>query len=303
MNAKAKPRGLGRGLNALFEDTESENVSSKGAEQGASVPARGGKMMVGVEQLVRNETQPRTHFKDDAIESLAESLKAHGMLQPIVVRKKGDQFEIIAGERRWRAAQRAQMHEVPVSLVDMDDKEVLEVALIENLQREDLNPVEEALGYQRLANEYKMTQEEISKAIGKSRSHIANTVRLLNLPPQVLHYLETGELSAGHARALVTAPNAEELAREIVEKGLNVRAAEGLVASKPSGKKNGKIHGEKSADVLTLQNDLSIGLGMKVIIDPKDQTSGTVKIEFKSLDQFDELVSRLSNLKRVMLGE
>ena len=226
------------------------------------------------------------------------------MIQPIVVRKiEGGKFEIIAGERRWRASQIAQLHEVPISIVEMEDKEVLEVALIENLQREDLNPVEEARGYQRLSEDHGMTQEEISKSIGKSRSHIANTMRLLNLPASVLKYLESGELSAGHARALITSSNPEALAKEIVEKGLNVRAAEGL-GGKTGGKKSAAkgsaaTSGRKDADTLALENDLSNILGMRVTIDAKDTNSGTLKIDYKSLDQMDDIIQRLSKIPRV----
>ncbi len=316
MNAeakKAKPRGLGRGLNALFDDEETfagaQNVSVKQPEEGAATApaAARGRQTASVDQLQRNEDQPRTYFKEEAIDQLAESLKEHGMIQPIVVRKMPNgKFEIIAGERRWRAAQRAQLHEVPISIVEMEDKEVLEVALIENLQREDLNPVEEALGYQRLIDEHAMTQEEISKSIGKSRSHIANTVRLLNLPPSVLKYLESGDLSAGHARALITANNAEELAKQIVARGLNVRAAEQLVNGQPSGGggKGRKLSTTtKNTDTMALENDLSSILGMKVQIDSKDGKSGTLKVDFKSIDQMDDLIQRLSKFPKVIMGE
>lgn len=315
MNTKTKPRGLGRGLNALFEDEEKQNFVAAPSAPAKTQEAAGeaqntaprSRLMVGVELLERNEDQPRTFFNQEAIQQLAESLKEHGMIQPIVVRKKaGGKYEIIAGERRWRASQIAQLHEVPISIVEMDDKEVLEVALIENLQREDLNPVEEARGYQRLSEEYAMTQEEISKSIGKSRSHIANTMRLLNLPAQVLKYLESGELSAGHARALIVANNAEELAHEIVAKGLNVRAAEELVGASPSGggkRKLSKIKVAKDTDTLALEKDLANLLGMSVSIDSKDGTSGTVSIDFKSLNQLDDLIHRLSKFPKVMMGE
>lgn len=311
MNAeakKAKPRGLGRGLNALFDDEETfvgapaVSAKTEEASSAAAPAATRGRQMASIDQLQRNELQPRTHFNEDAIEQLAESLKEHGMIQPIVVRKiDGGKFEIIAGERRWRASQIAQLHEVPISVVEMEDKEVLEVALIENLQREDLNPVEEARGYQRLSEDHGMTQEEISKSIGKSRSHIANTMRLLNLPASVLKYLESGELSAGHARALITSTNPEALAKEIVEKGLNVRAAEGL-GGKPGKKPPGKggAVAKKDTDTLALENDLSNILGMRVTIDAKNDTSGTLKIDYKSLDQMDDLILRLSKIPRVL---
>jgi ParB family transcriptional regulator, chromosome partitioning protein len=312
---KAKPRGLGRGLNALFEDEETNFVTpaaaknpeeNKAASSSVATAPRT-RLTAGIEQLVRNETQPRQMFDEDAIDRLATSLKEHGMIQPIVVRKKGEgKYEIIAGERRWRAAQKAQLHEVPISIVEMEDKQVLEVALIENLQREDLNPVEEALGYQRLMDEHGMTQEEIAKSIGKSRPHIANTVRLLNLPPQVLKYLETGELSAGHARALISVNNAEELAKEIIARKLNVRGAEELVNASPAGGKRSlgkKGSYTKNTDTLALERDLSNVLGMKVVIDSKDEKSGTLKIDFKSLNQLDDLILRLSKIPKVMMGD
>jgi ParB family chromosome partitioning protein len=304
--SKTKPRGLGRGLNALFEDEEKTFSSpSASAEGAAPAPARG-RVTLGIEQLVRNEAQPREHFDEEGIQQLAESLQAHGMLQPILARKRLDgKFEIIAGERRWRAAQKARLHEVPVNIVEFDDKKTLEVGLIENLQREDLNPVEEARGYQRLSADYGMTQEDISKSIGKSRSHIANMTRLLNLPPVVLEYLEKGQLSAGHARALITAPNAAELAREIVEKGLNVRATEERVAAMPAGgsRRLGKNKYQKDADTIALENDLSNALGMKVTIDAKDEKSGVLKVDFKSLNQLDDVIQRLTKIPKVILAD
>ena len=304
--SKAKPRGLGRGLNALFEDEEKTFSAASTASQAAAPAAARGRITLGIEQLVRNEAQPREYFDEEALVQLSESLKAHGMIQPILVRKREDgRYEIIAGERRWRAAQRAQMHEVPVSIVEFDDQKTLEVGLIENLQREDLNPVEEARGYQRLSGDYKMTQEEISKSIGKSRSHIANMMRLLTLPPVVLDYLEKGQLSAGHARALITAPNAAQLAKDIVEKGLNVRATEELVAATPAGgnRKLGKNKYLKDADTIALENDLSNTLGMKVMIDSKDAKSGTLRVEFKTLNQLDEVIQRLANIPKVILAD
>ena len=266
--AKTKTRGLGRGLNALFEDEENFEsahapVKENSEAAAAAAPAVSrGRMMIAIDQLYRNEDQPRQTFNDDSIEELAESIAEHGILQPI-----------------------------------------LEVALIENLQREDLNPVDEARGYHRLLTEHNRTQEEISKAISKSRSHVANMVRLLNLPPLVLEYLEKGVLTAGHARTLITANNAEALAKEMVAKGMNVREAEALVASSPSGGKRKLSRVSKDVDTVALEKDLMNILGMRVVIDTKNGKSGSLKIEFKSLDQLDDLIHRLSKFPKVILGE
>ena len=310
--AKTKTRGLGRGLNALFEDEENFEsahapVKENSEAAAAAAPAVSrGRMMIAIDQLYRNEDQPRQTFNDDSIEELAESIAEHGILQPILVREKPSskgRYEIVAGERRWRASQKAALHEVPVHIVELDDEETLEVALIENLQREDLNPVDEARGYHRLLTEHNRTQEEISKAISKSRSHVANMVRLLNLPPRVLEYLEKGVLTAGHARTLITANNAEALAKEMVAKGMNVREAEALVASSPSGGKRKLSRVSKDVDTVALEKDLMNILGMRVVIDTKNGKSGSLKIEFKSLDQLDDLIHRLSKFPKVILGE
>lgn len=304
MNAETKPkRGLGRGLNALFDDEEKfadgAAAPAPGASNDGAQPAARSRLTAGTEQLYRNESQPRQDFSEESVSELAASLKEHGMLQPILVREilsgKG-KYQIVAGERRWRAAQKAQLHEVPISIVDLTDQETLEVALVENLQREDLNPVEEARGYQRLIEEYGRTQEQIAKAIGKSRSHVANTARLLNLPPRVLEYLRQGKLSAGHARTLVNAANAEELAEEMVEKGLNVRAAEALAASSPAAGKraSSRRRSGKDVDTLALERDLTLTLGMKTAIESRDGATGHIKVEFKSLNQLDEIIQRLS---------
>lgn len=301
-----KKRGLGRGLNALFEDEETafaeSPVASGGNAPSVESGAASGRKMVGIEQLQPSTIQPRKLFEEESLQELAASIRAHGLLQPILVRahqSEEGQYEIIAGERRWRASQRAQLHEVPIIIREMSDVEALEIALIENLQREDLNPVDEAMGYKRLMDEYEHTQEKLSEALGKSRSHIANTVRLLNLPDIVLGLLERGDLSAGHARTLLAAENAEELAKEVVAKGLSVRDTEKLVAealdrperarktvSKPAAP-------AKGADTLALEEELSNILGMRVSIDTKDGQSGKFVVEWKSLDQLDEILKKI----------
>lgn len=298
MNKDAK-RGLGRGLNALFEDEEPVYApAATGA--GALVSAGSGRERLGVEQMAPGPLQPRRHFDSEAIDQLAESIKVHGMIQPIVVRADKAQtgrFEIIAGERRWRAAQKAQLHEVPVVILDLDDESALEIALIENLQRQDLNPVEEARGYQKLMSDYGHTQEKLAEALGKSRPHIANMVRLLKLPEKVLGYLESGKLSMGHARALVNAGNPEKLAQEIVAQDLSVRQAEAMAAQEqgreapPSA---AKAKARKDTDTLALEKEISDRLGMSVSIDSRGGQKGTLKINYSTLDQLDEILALLS---------
>lgn len=292
-----KKRGLGRGLNALFEDEEGvyPQVDSEGHTPGRA------RDMIGVEFLEPGMSQPRKDFDEKSLRDLADSIKAHGLLQPILVRpdaNRNDYYEIIAGERRWRAAQLAQLHEVPVIVLTLSDIEALEIALIENLQREDLNPIEEAQGYQKLLDDYGHTQEQLAKALGKSRSHIANTVRLLGLPDKIQGYLAEGKMSSGHARALITSDNPEELAQQVVSKGLNVRQTEAL-ASDMSGKEPSKTVQKtkmpKDSDTLALEKELSDHLGMSVSIDTSDGVQGHVRIHFRSLDQLDEILSKLSD--------
>jgi len=304
-----KSRGLGRGLSALFEDDEDFAPSAaiaESAEQGAS-----NRTMLGVEQLHPGDSQPRRIFDDEALAQLAESIGTHGLLQPLLVRAdklSPDKYEIIAGERRWRAAQKAQLHEVPVIILDIGDEEALEIALVENLQREDLSPVEEARGYQRLMDEYDHSQAKLGELLGKSRSHIANMVRLLGLPPSVLDHLEHGELSIGHARALLPAKNPEEAAKHVIREGLSVRGTEKFIASDLGRPEKTKSSGPstkkpvyKDADILALEHDLSSILGMKLLITPSNYNdSGTVKIEYKTLDQFDEICHRLTQFPKVV---
>ncbi len=296
-----KSRGLGRGLNALFDDDETTypQVDPEGPVQGRK------RDMVGVDQLEPGAGQPRTVFDDDALAELASSIKRHGVLQPLLVREHTDssgKYEIIAGERRWRAAQKAQLHEVPVIVLTLSDLEAFEVALIENLQREDLDPIDEAMGYQRLMAQYDYTQEKLAESLGKSRSHIANITRLLQLPEPVQKLVSEGKLSSGHARALVTAKNAEVLAKEVVAKGLSVRETEKLAAeaagrkAAPSSKAK-KAEEEtyhKDVDTLALEQELSNSIGMRVSIDSRDGKSGKVVINFKSLDQLDDVIQRLA---------
>jgi ParB family chromosome partitioning protein len=297
-----KQRGLGRGLDALFGDDEtvSQNARVQPKDPEDLMPG-GVRKTLGTAQLMPNPDQPRRHFKDSALNELAESIREHGIIQPILVRPyKGsdEMFEIIAGERRWRASQLAQLHEVPVIIRDMDDATTYQVALIENLQREDLTPIEEANGYKNLIEGYGHTQESVAEIVGKSRSHIANMVRLLTLPASVQNLVNEGKLSAGHARAVAGLSNAGELAREIVAKGMSVRQAEKLAANVSGRAKNklpAKAPGaEKDHDTIALEKQISDALGLKVSIDLLDSKSGALKIDYKNLDQLDDVLNRLA---------
>ncbi|MAH04338.1 MAG: chromosome partitioning protein ParB [Alphaproteobacteria bacterium] len=292
-------RGLGRGLSALFEDEE--GIYPQADEFGHTPGLT--RMELPIEQLNPGQFQPRKTFDQDALKQLAESVSTHGILQPILVRQlndNGDSYEIIAGERRWRAAQLAQLHEVPVILAQMNDEEALEIALIENLQREDLNALEEAEGYQRLIDQFGHTQGKLAAVIGKSRSHIANTLRLLTLPENVQAFVNDGSLSAGHARALITAENPIELAKKVVNQGLSVRETERLAKETKTNyttsedKLSQAKKASKSADTLALEEELSNKLGLEVKIDLKGSQSGELKIRFKDYDQLDDVIHRLS---------
>jgi ParB family chromosome partitioning protein len=279
---------LGRGLAALIGDV--------GTESSAERPR--GQRRVSTTSLRPNARNPRRMFSEEELDELTASLRERGMIQPIVarpVRGASDAFEIIAGERRWRAAQRAGMHEVPVVIIEATDEESLQLAIIENVQRADLNPLEEAEGYRALVEDYSHTQDDIAKMVGKSRSHVANTLRLLKLPPSIRGYIFKGKLDAGHARMLVGQPNAEKLADEIVARGLNVRQVE-EIARQESGR-SGKSHprqrsGEKNADTLALEKRLSDALGLVVSVDHRGE-SGVVSIRYRNLEQLDDLARRL----------
>jgi ParB family chromosome partitioning protein len=290
---KLERRGLGRGLSALMAD-----VAADAPETGAPRPAE---MVVPIEKIVPNPDQPRRTFGEEALAELSESIRAKGVIQPLIVRsnpRREGTYEIVAGERRWRAAQRAQLHELPVILREFDDLEVLEVAIIENIQRADLNAVEEAAGYRQLMDRFGHTQEKLAQALGKSRSHIANLLRLLTLPDDVIDMLRTGVLTAGHARALVTTEDPSALAREIVRKGLSVREAEALAkrAGKPAPAAKPRTAPAKDADTRVLEADLSAALGMKVTIDHDEANgSGRLTVSYRSLDDLDDLCARLSS--------
>ncbi len=317
MTVEQKKRGLGRGLDALFQDARKEEEAfqpkMKRADemvaavqqiqaQQANAPA-GAQRKLAVDKMTPGKFQPRRHFDDAALDQLADSIGVHGVLQPILVRPlSATMFEIIAGERRWRAAQKAQLHEVPVVVQELTDKQALEIALIENLQREDLSAVEEAEGYQRLMDEFGHTQDALATQLGKSRSHVANTMRLLKLPQSVRSMIQNGSLSAGHARALIGAKNPEELADLIQRRGLNVRQIEALVQKSTDGKlkannKKAQRFIQKDVDVLALERLTSDKLGLNVTIDSVGP-AGRLTIEYKTLDQLDDLLARLGQTPR-----
>ncbi|MXQ08252.1 ParB/RepB/Spo0J family partition protein [Alphaproteobacteria bacterium GH1-50] len=291
--AKTERRGLGRGLSALMAD-----VDTAPAKRG-DTPARKAEVTISIDKIFPNPDQPRRTFTEEALAELAASVATKGIIQPLILRNRpggSGQYEIVAGERRWRAAQRAQLHEVPAIVRELDDTEVLEIAIIENIQRADLNAVEEAAGYRQLMERFGHTQEKLAEALGKSRSHIANLLRLLNLPEEVQDMVRDGSLSAGHARALITAPDPLALAREVIKGGLSVRQAEKLAKGTP-GKKttNTATTPEKDADTKALEKDLAAALSLPVSISHNGEAgSGTMTLRYKDLDQLDEICRRLS---------
>lgn len=295
---KPERRGLGRGLSALMAD-----VQIPAAE--ADVAPRRKDMLVPIEKIVPNPDQPRRSFAPEALEELRASIAEKGIIQPLIVRKHPngeDSYEIVAGERRWRAAQLAKLHELPVIVRDFTDTEVLEVAIIENIQRADLNPLEEAMGYRQLMDRFGHTQEKLAEALSKSRSHIANLLRLLNLPDEVQDFLREGKLTAGHARALVTATDPVRLAKETIARGLSVRDVERLAKDETSAvpgapaKLSSRAAREKDADTRALEADLSATIGMSVSIDHDGIEGGRLSIRYRTLDDLDQLCQALSQI-------
>lgn len=292
--AKVERRGLGRGLSALMADVETT------PRRNPTEPAlRRAETFVDVARISPNPDQPRRTFSEDALNELAASIREKGVIQPLILRvspRDPTGYEIVAGERRWRAAQRAQLHEVPAIVRALNDTEVLELAIIENIQRADLNAVEEAAGYRQLMERFGHTQERLAEALGKSRSHIANLLRLLNLPDSVLEMVREGNLSAGHARALITAPDPIGLAQIIVKKGLSVRQAEALAKKEPAkapSKENATPM--KDADTRQIELDLGAALKMKVsIAHSPGREDGALTVKYRSLEELDEICRRLS---------
>ena len=271
-------RGLGRGLSSLIGDTKVDSNINK----------------LSITDLVRNKLQPRKNFDKENLENLTNSVKERGVIQPIIVRQSADhknKYEIIAGERRWLAAQNAGFHEVPVVITEADDLKSLEFAIVENVQRQDLNPIEEAKSYQRLINDFNYNQEKLSKFIGKSRSYLANSLRLLGLPEEVLAMLVSGSLSAGHARTLIGLNNASEIGKKIIKRKLSVRQSEVLVRQFKD--KKFKLVHKKDSNILDLQKDLEEKTGLSVSISNKKNNSGTISFEYRDLDQLDKLINTI----------
>ena len=292
-DSKLAKRGLGRGLSALMADLDLDGpAEAKPVKDRTIVP---------IEQITANPDQPRRHFDNGALQELADSLRQRGVLQPLIVRKHPQDdslFQIVAGERRWRAAQMAQLHELPVIIRELSDTEVLEVAIIENIQRADLNAIEEAASFRQLMDRFGHTQEKLAEALNKSRSHIANLLRLLSLPDQIQDYVKDGKLTAGHARALITADNPLALARRVLDSTLSVRETEDLVRKQGKATtdslnaKAGK-KANKDADTRALEADLSAQLKMSVTIDHESNGGGTVTIGYRDLEELDRLCQLL----------
>jgi ParB family chromosome partitioning protein len=282
-------KGLGKGLSALMGDTPQDNVQTKSSSE--KIP---------IHFVYANPSQPRKNFNQELLSELSESIKEQGIIQPILVRKKSeDKYEIVAGERRWRAAQLAKIHEVPVIILNIDDKKSLEFAILENIQRTDLNGIEEALGYDNLVKKFGYSQETLSKILGKSRSHIANTLRLAGLPEEIKKMISDGLLTAGHARCLVNVPDNVKLAKIIVNKNLSVRQAEFLVKNEQvfSGLKKIQTN-NKDTNIKSLESDLGLLMGIKVDIKNKKNNSGEIKFSYKNLDQLNKIISVLKGYFR-----
>ncbi|QIG52428.1 ParB/RepB/Spo0J family partition protein [Nordella sp. HKS 07] len=286
MMTQPQKRRLGRGLAALIGDDTTEDAVMEDARSLRHLP---------IEFLHANPNNPRKHFADSDLEDLTRSIRDKGLLQPLVVRQRNNgEYEIVAGERRWRAAQRAGIHEVPVLVRNLTDGEALEIALIENIQRADLNALEEARAYQQLMDQFSYTQQQLADSVGKSRSHVANTIRLLSLPESVRRHIEDGALTAGHARALVATDSPHELAEKIIELGMTVREAEGLTRSEAEAKgKPAAAKAHKDTDTLALEKQIGEVLGLKVEIVNKGRAGGTLTVRYKSLEQLDDVCNRL----------
>ena len=276
-----KPKkGLGRGLSSLIGDSE----------------VRENKTTLSISSIIRNKYQPRKKFEKESLEELTNSIKERGVIQPIIVRKSEniiDKFEIIAGERRWQAAQNAGLHEVPIVEIEADNLKSLEFAIVENVQRKDLNPIEEAQGYKRLIDEFNYDQEKVSKFIGKSRAHVSNCLRLLSLPQKIIEYIIDEKISQGHAKILVGLDNAQLLAEKIISKKLSVRQSEALIRITKANKST--IKKSKDSNILDIENQLMEKIGMRVYVNNKKNNSGTIAFEYKGLDQMERLIQIIKN--------
>ena len=277
-------KGLGRGLSSLMGESATEKLQSQSTI---------GDLKIAISKLRPSSIQPRRLFDKNSINELAESIKSKGLVQPILVRPSKSEvgeYEIIAGERRWRAAQIAQLHELPAVVKDLDDAEALEMAIIENVQRADLSPIEEAAGYKKLMEQYNHTQEALAPIVGKSRSHIANIIRLLNLPASIQDMISQGIITSGHARAIMNSAFPEQLAKKIVDENLSVRQAESLVREKKTKLTKNKL---KPADTVDLEQRLTELLGLEVVISDNGKRGGSIKVKYKTLDQLELITSKL----------
>ena len=276
INPFKNKKGLGRGLSSLIGDSDIKTSNNN----------------ISISSIISNKNQPRKLFEKDALDELTNSIKERGIIQPLIVRKSDDQddkFELIAGERRWQAAQSAGLHEVPVIIIEADNLKSLELAIIENVQRRDLNPIEEAESYKNLIENFQYDQEKVSQFIGKSRSHISNCLRLLTLPEKLIQMIRNDKISQGHAKILIGLDNALLLADKIVKKNLSVRQTESLVRILKSGSK--KIFKSKDTNIISTENELADKIGMKVVLNNKKDNSGTLTIEYKGFDQLDRLIN------------
>ncbi|WP_409361305.1 ParB/RepB/Spo0J family partition protein [Bartonella heixiaziensis] len=301
MNDDQSKKRLGRGLAALIGDINLNNNIARSSSSDKLIEPNAistlSEQFVPLESISCNPHNPRRHFTDSELDNLAQSIRQHGVVQPVIVRPSRDRphrFELIAGERRWRAAQRANLSQLPVIIRDVDDKTALELAIIENVQRADLNPIEEAMGYEILLNEHGYTQADLAQVIGKSRSHVANTLRLLKLPPKVQQFLTDGQLSAGHARCLITVENPQDLAEKIIREGLSVRQTEILAYEQANPKVKKRTVVEKNTETKSLEKLLADVIGMKVTI-RHGKKGGDLKIRYSSLEQLDDICRRLQN--------
>ncbi|MFR7989026.1 MAG: ParB/RepB/Spo0J family partition protein [Anaerovoracaceae bacterium] len=293
--AKAKNRGLGRGLDALFADQAP--VARPEEEKGETAPAGDQVMYIDINDIRPNENQPRKYFDEEKINELSASIVEHGIIQPLVVRKRKTGYEIVAGERRWRAARGAQLKEVPCLIREFSDEENMLIAIIENMQREDLNPIEEAEGLEQMIKTYGLTQEEVSKSVSKSRPYITNSLRLLKLPAEIRGFVAEGKLSSGHARALVPIEDKKvqaELCRKIIDEGLSVRKTEELASQKGKPKKK-PVKKTKSADTIHVESELKDLYGTKVTINEKGK-KGNIQIEYYGTDELNRLIDLLKSV-------
>ncbi len=295
-----RKKGLGRGLSSFLDVDSFEDIVEVNNKEGETKKTYNNTSYLPIENVIPNQNQPRKDFSYDELNELASSIKDNGIIQPILVRKKNESYEIVAGERRWRAAQIAKIHEVPVLIKELTDEEVVKISIIENIQRVDLNPIEEATSYDQLIRDHGYTQEKVSIALGKSRSYIANSLRLLSLPAKIIELLKEGKLTSGHARALVGVKNPEVLARKIVEESLSVRDIEKIVKKgKPREdnviKKNNST--DKDVDTLNLEQDLKMALGLNTSIDHNKGTgAGSIIIKYKDLEQLDIFCSKIMKI-------